>query len=226
MQAGGVDFARSGGELGVYADALIRDVTGARAGLEISLRRSLDLIVDADIAQVFVMAADADDVARLLDGGMGSNLPHPLLARAPARLYPAEDVHLVARALGQMDVARAGGDRQLHFSVYGQRALEGGLRGQRRKRRQGQGRRNCYKKMFHRVPFVAGSRQPSAISCLYSKSSTVPHFQVHSDCQSNIWRSSMNSSIPAAHPVFCLRFQRPNPNIHARKRTLPLPADR
>ena len=130
MQAGGVNIARAGGELGVLAHAVDRDVAGAGAGVEKSILRRLNLIVDADVVQVLVVAADADDVARLLDGRMSRDLAH-LLVRCrstPAGLDPAEDVHLVVRAAGEVNVARAGRDRQLYAPAHRQGAFECSLR--------------------------------------------------------------------------------------------------
>ena len=42
-------------------------------------------------------------------------------------LHASEDVDLAAGAMGQMNVARAGGDRELDASVDRQRALKGSL---------------------------------------------------------------------------------------------------
>jgi hypothetical protein len=73
--------------------------------------RRLNLVVDADVVQVLVMAPDAHNVARLLDGRVSRNLLHPLLAAAPAALHFAEDVHLVARAARQVNIPRPGRNR-------------------------------------------------------------------------------------------------------------------
>jgi hypothetical protein len=52
----------------------------AGAGVEKRILWRLNLIVDADVVQVLVVAADTDDVARLLDGRVGRDLLDPLLA--------------------------------------------------------------------------------------------------------------------------------------------------
>ena len=63
----------------------------------------------------------------------------------------AEDMHLVSRAVGEMDVAGAGGNGQVDAAVDREVAVEGGLIGKRGEGCDGK-RRCCEKKMLHRVP--------------------------------------------------------------------------
>jgi len=72
VQSGGVNAARAGGEFGVVADSLVVDVAGAGAGVEKSVGWGFDHIFNADVVVVFVMRADADDIAGLLDGGLAA----------------------------------------------------------------------------------------------------------------------------------------------------------
>ena len=68
------------------------------AGLEKYVVGRLDIVIDADVVEVLVPRADADDVAGLLNGRIGRDLAHALFAAAPTGFHPAEDMHLVASA--------------------------------------------------------------------------------------------------------------------------------
>ena len=81
--AGGVNVAGAGVELGVVADALVGDIARARTCLKEGIGGRLDLVVDADVVQVLVVLADADDVAGLLDGRIGGDFVDALFVVSP-----------------------------------------------------------------------------------------------------------------------------------------------
>ena len=62
-----MNAARTRSELGILADAVVVNVAGAGVGLEESIRRSFDVVFDADVVVVLVALADANDISRLLD---------------------------------------------------------------------------------------------------------------------------------------------------------------
>ena len=124
-----MDIAGAGAELGVFADAVVADIAGARGGVQVSVSGCLNLIIDADVVQVFMARANAHDVSGLLDGRIVGDLLNLTLVGAPAGLDPSEDVNLAVGAVGDMDVTRASGHGKLDFSVQVEVALEGGFGG-------------------------------------------------------------------------------------------------
>ena len=71
-------------------------------------------------------------------GGLFGDFAHAVLRYRPSLDFTRPTMCTwSAGAVGQVDVARAGGHGQLDLSVDGERALEGGFAGQRRKRRHG-----------------------------------------------------------------------------------------
>jgi len=81
-----MDIAGAGAELGVFADAVVADIAGARGGVQVSVSGRLNLIIDADVVQVFMARANAHDVSGLLDGRIVGDLLNLTLVGAPAGL--------------------------------------------------------------------------------------------------------------------------------------------
>ena len=73
---------------------------GARGRVQIGVSGRLNFVIDADVVEVFVTRADADDVAGLLDGRIGGELPDLVVVCAPVGVDAAEDVNLARRHCG------------------------------------------------------------------------------------------------------------------------------
>src|SRR5579872_581857 len=100
------------------------------------------------------MIADADDIAGLLDGRIGSDLSHAgfVVAVPVVGVNLAEDVNLVVGAARDVNIARSSVYGELDVAVDGEVALERGFRGECGKSRcKEEGRCYC-ETMLHRVP--------------------------------------------------------------------------
>src|ERR1039458_9137135 len=106
-----MNAARSGAQLGVLADAIVGSIAGAGGSVEVNIGRGLNLVIDADVVIILVAGADAHNVAGLLDGRIGRDPPDLLVAPAPSRLHPPEDMDLIAGAVREVNVSRASRDR-------------------------------------------------------------------------------------------------------------------
>ena len=84
LEAGGMNRSRAGAQFCICAHAFVGHVAGAGSGIEKGVGRSLNFIIDADVAEGCGGPSDAHDVACLLDGRMSSDLLHHVVARAPA----------------------------------------------------------------------------------------------------------------------------------------------
>jgi len=154
-----VNAARAGAQLRVVAHSVVGYLARARGGVQVNIRRRLNLVIDADVVHVFVVAANFYNAACLLDGRVGRNLPNLILTPAPVGPYLREDMDLSGGALRQVDVSRAILHRQFRCAFDLQVALEGRLRCQRRKGCQHQCG-CCEKNPFHSVPlFLENSGQ-------------------------------------------------------------------
>ena len=108
LKAGRRNVARSRDQLGILADSRVADIAGAGGGIERCICGRFNFVADADVAQVLLVAADADRISFLLDGRIGSDL---LCLRGVAVLFyldTAVDMNLTCRSTRKRDVARGG----------------------------------------------------------------------------------------------------------------------
>ena len=100
-----MDVAGASVELSVFADASSVTLPEPEPASRIAVFRGLNFIIDADVVQVLVMTADANDVAGLLNRGDWRRCPLPFVRWRPSRFHASEDVDLVAGAMGDLHIA-------------------------------------------------------------------------------------------------------------------------
>src|ERR1700734_2678472 len=120
---------RTGGELDIRTDAIVRHAAGACGCVQKAVGRSLNFVVDADVVEVFVVQPDANDVAGLLDGRVRSDLLDFTLVGTPVGLDAREDVDAAGRAAHQMNRAGTILNGEIDTTAQIQAAIEGGLGG-------------------------------------------------------------------------------------------------